>query len=161
MGECIEAAQARLVGNFYGPIDEWEYLTALPCSESERIKLLKWVFSEAPAYWGTRVRAGRILLEVNEEETWQAIEKLVDSSDPDDNGTALTLFEELDDPRCFELARRWLRDEAYPATQLDAIEFLWEIYPEQVHQHLKILVNHENIYSRQRAQKLLAQYNSQ
>lgn len=161
MGECIEAAKARLVvGDFYGT-DEWEYLVALPCSDSERLELLKWVFSEAPAYWGTRVRAGRILLEVNEEETWQIIEKLVESPDPDDNGTALTLFEELDDPRCLELARCWLRDEAYPITQLDAIEFLWEIYPEQVYQRLKILVNHENIYARQRAKALLARYNSQ
>jgi hypothetical protein len=161
MDECIEAAKARLVWDFYGPVDEWEYLAGLPCSESERMELLKWVFAEGPGYWDTRVRAGRILLQEDEAETWQTIEKLVDSPDPDDNGTALTLFEELDDPRCFELARRWLSDEAHSATQLDAIEYLWEIYPEQVHQRLKILVNHENIYSRPRAQKLLAQYNSQ
>jgi len=53
----------------------------------------------------------------NEVETWQTIKKLVASSDPDDNGTALTLFESTGDARGLELAQDWLNDGVDPATQ--------------------------------------------
>jgi hypothetical protein len=109
--DTLEEAFQRLTKYQYLTDEEWETLPTLVSSESEWILLLKWIFIKSLGYWYTRARAGRILLQHNEQETWEILEKLVDSSDPDDNGTALTLFEELNDPRGLELARRWLSDE--------------------------------------------------
>lgn len=129
----LDQVKERLKRDFHDPGSEWEYVkSSLPFNESERQLILKWVFLESPAYWETRAKAGLILLEENERETWSAIEKLVESPDPDDNGTALTIFEYTHDPRGPELAQKWLSDNTHPATRLEAINFLKDIYPDDM-----------------------------
>ena len=141
----IDEAKQRLQRDFASPTDEWDYLLSLISqSESDKIPLLKWVFEESPAYWDTRANAGIILLKEEELETWQTIVKLVESSNPDDNGTALTLFETTGDPRGLELAQYWLNDTVHPATQIEATVFLKDIVPDKVKACLQTLINHEN-----------------
>src|SRR5689334_1385879 len=98
MTSILDEAKVRFQKDFLSPSHSWDYLESLiKKSESERLPLFQWVFEEAPAYWDTRARAGMILLKENEIETWQTIQKLVASTDPDDNGTALTIFERTGD----------------------------------------------------------------
>jgi hypothetical protein len=159
--DILQEAKKRFERGFHSPAAEWEYLNSLMTHpEPQRHALLEWVFSESPAYWDTRARAGQVLLEENEEETWEIIERLVHSGDPDDNGTALTMFENLGDPRGLELAQQWLAEDAHLATQFEAIDFLWDIYPAQVHQRLQALVDHPRESVRRRARNLLAEFES-
>jgi hypothetical protein len=152
----LEEVKTRLARDFASSVEEWEYVTSFgQRAESERLALFKWVFTESPAYWATRARAGQVLLGVDEEGTWEIVEGLVASSDPDDNGTALTLFETLNDPRGVELARRWLTDEANVFTQLEAAVYLQDVYPEQVRQRLQVLADHPTPNIQKWAQSLL------
>lgn len=155
MTNILDEAKTRLQHDFLSPSAEWEYLESLiHKSKSDRIRLLEWVFAESPAFWDTRVFAGMILLKENELETWQIIRKLVESTDPDDNGTALTLFEHTGDPRGPELAQYWLNGTANPVTQIEAINFLKNIYPDKVWARVQALVNHEDPYIQRAAKKL-------
>ena len=145
----------RLQKDFLSPSHEWEYLESLiQKSRLERLSLLHWVFEESPAYWETRAQAGMILLRENESETWQILKKLVASADPDDNGTALTLFESTGDPRGVELAQDWLNDGVHPATQIEAIDFLKDNFPDKVWERLQVLSNREDPDIRNTARKL-------
>jgi hypothetical protein len=155
MSNILDEAKTRLQRDFDSPGTEWEYLESLiRKSEVERLPLLKWVFEQSPAYWETRAHAGEILLQVNEIETWQILKNLVASADPDDNGTALTLFESIGDPRGIELAQDWLNDGVHPATQIEAINFLKDIYPERARLRVQALQNHEDSNIRNAATKL-------
>ena len=155
MTSILEEAKLRLQKDFLSSSHEWEYLESLiNKSEPEWLSLLHWVFEESPAYWDTRARAGMILLQENEVETWQIIERLVASADPDDNGTALTVFENTGDPRGIELAQDWLNDGVHPATQIEAITFLKNIYPERVWSRVQALSNHEDPNIRKTAKRL-------
>jgi HEAT repeat protein len=157
--DIIEEAIKRFEEGFHSPKAEWEYLNSLiGRSESERFPLLKWGFLESPASWDTRAKAGLALFEEDERDTWQLIEKLVDSSDPDDNGTALTIFERMGDPRGMQLAQRWLTDQAPTATQFEAIDYLRGVYPELVRERLHALSSHAKENVRRRAQKVLAEF---
>ncbi|MGH2543487.1 MAG: hypothetical protein ACRDIB_11840 [Ardenticatenaceae bacterium] len=158
--DLLSAAREHLSRDYHSLSDEWEALTSLAHSEPERVILLKWVFAESPAYWATRATAGELLLQDDENETWKIIERLVDSSDPDDNGTVLTLFERLGDPRGLEFARRWLTEKTHPSTQLDATVYLKEAYPEHVRQRLEALTLHDNQNIQRRARELLAEFES-
>ncbi len=155
MTSILDEAKLRLQKDFLSPSHEWEYLESLmKSSESERLPLLHWVFEESPAYWDTRAHAGMILLQENEVETWQTLKRLVAIADPDDNGTALTIFENTGDPRGIELAQNWLNDGVHPATQIEAINFLKNIYPERVSLRVQALSNHEDPNIRETAKRL-------
>ncbi|MBL8077300.1 MAG: hypothetical protein JNM55_05000 [Anaerolineales bacterium] len=155
MISILDEAKLRLQKDFISPSHEWDYLESLiKKSESERLLLLQWVFEKSPAYWDTRARAGMILFQENEIETWQIIGKLVTSADPDDNGTALTIFERTGDPRGLELAQDWLNDGVHLATQVEAINFLKNIYPDRVWSRVQALSNHEDPNYRKTAKKL-------
>ncbi len=155
MTSILDEAKLRLQKDFLSPSHEWEYLESLmKRSESERLPLLHWVFEESPAYWDTRAHAGMILLQENEVETWQTLKRLVAIADPDDNGTALTIFENTGDPRGIELAQNWLNDGVHPATQIEAINFLKNIYPERVSLRVQALSNHEDPNIRETAKRL-------
>ena len=155
MSNILDEAKSRLQRDFDSPSTEWKYLESLiKKSEPERLSLLKWVFEESHAYWETRAQAGMILLHENEIETWQILKKLVASADPDDNGTALTLFENTGDSRGVELAQNWLNDGVHPATQIEAIHFLKNTFPEKVRQRVEALQNHEDPNIRNAATKL-------
>jgi hypothetical protein len=138
----LEVVQKRLQMDFL-PHEEWDYVKSMADeSEGERLAILTWVFTKSLAFWDTRARAGLLLLSEKESETWQLIEDLVDSIDPDDNGTALTLFEMTHDARGYELARKWLENvNTHPATQLEAIAFLHDRYPEKAKLRLQSLLN--------------------
>ncbi len=155
MTSILDEAKSRLQKDFPSPSAEWEYLEALiKKSEVERLSLLHWVFEESPAYWDTRAHAGMILLQESEVETWQTLKRLVTSADPDDNGTALTIFESTGDPRGIEWAQDWLNDGVHPATQIEAISFLKSIYPERVWSRVQALSNHEDPNIRKTAKRL-------
>ena len=155
MTSILEEAKLRLQKDFLSSSHEWEYLESLiKKSKSERLALLHWVFEESPAYWDTRAHAGMILLQENEVETWQTLKRLVASADPDDNGAALTVFENTGDPRGIELAQAWLNDGVHPATQIEAINFLKNIYPERVWLRVQALSNHEDPNIRHTAKRL-------
>lgn len=154
----LKEAKKLLSKDYKSPDDEWNTLNPLAHAEPRRTELLTWIFANSPAYWETRARAGLILFKQNTQETWRIVEALVDSSDPDDNGTALTLFENLDDPHTFELAYRWLTRQTHPSTQLDASVYLRETYPEQVKQQLTRLMQHKDKNVRRRAQMLLSDF---
>lgn len=158
--DILEDAKKRLVKDFYSPVDEWKYLNALVAqAEEQRLAVYQWVFAESPAYWDTRARAGKVLLQEDETAAWTILERLVYSTDPDDNGTALTLFEELDDSRGMQLARHWLTEDVHPITQLEAADYLRGIYPEQASQCLHRLLKHWQENIRHRAHELLIQFN--
>ncbi len=155
MTNILDEAKLRLQRDFPSPSDERDYLESLMNrSEADRLPLLRWVFEESLAYWDTRAWAGIILLQENEAETWQTIKKLVASANPDDNGTALTIFERTGDPRGVELAKDWLNDRVHPATQIEAINFLINIYPEQIWPRLRVLMHHKNPIIRNTAKRL-------
>jgi hypothetical protein len=157
----LDEAKTRLQHDFISPTAEWAYLTSLiEKAESQRLELLKWVFEESLAYWDTRARAGVVLLQEDNVNTWQIVRNLVDSDDPDDNGTALTLFEITADPRAAELAQKWLNDGVHPVTQLEAINFLKAIYPDKVQLRVQALVNHDNPDIRRAAKKLSDELNA-
>lgn len=158
--DILEDAKKRLVKDFYSPIDEWAYLNSLVAqAEEQRLAVYQWVFAESPAYWDTRARAGKVFLQEDETAAWAILESLVYSSDPDDNGTALTLFEELDDSRGIQLARHWLTEVVHPITQLEAADYLRDIHPEPVRQCLQRLLKHSQESIRHRAHELLIECN--
>ena len=155
MTNILDEAKSRLQKDFLSPSHEWDYLESLiQKSESDRLLLLHWAFEESPAYWDTRAHAGMILLEENEFETWQTLKRLVASSDPDDNGTALTIFEKTGDLRGLELAQDWLNDGVHLATQLEAISFLKDVYPEKVWACVQILSTNDDSNIRNAAKRL-------
>ena len=155
MTNILDEAKSRFQKDFLSPSHEWDYLESLiEKSKSDRLPLLHWVFEESCAYWDTRAHAGMILLEENEFETWQTLKRLVASSDPDDNGTALTIFEKTGDLRGLELAQDWLNDGAHPATQLEAISFLKDICPEKVWVRVQALSANEDSNIRNAAKRL-------
>lgn len=157
----FDKIKERFQHDFISPNLEWEYLeSSLKNNDSERIPILEWVFSNSPAYWDTRARAGLILLQENEQETWSMLEKLVDSADPDDNGTALTVFELTGDSRGFEYAKRWLADNIHPATQIEAINFLKELYPDEVLKSLVVLTDHSDPNIRKTAKRIMDELES-
>jgi len=142
---ALNEIKERLQHDFGSPQAEWEFLEPLlKANVPDRDSILKWVFSKSPAYWDTRARAGLILLQENESETWSTIETLIASANPDDNGTVLTMFELTRDPRGPEIAKRWLTDDVHPATQIEAANFLKEIYPDEVLTRLQSLANHKD-----------------
>jgi hypothetical protein len=154
----LEEIKKRFEKDFHSPIDEWEYLSSFVArGKPERLSILRWIFSKSPAYWDTRAKAGQILLQQNEEETWKIIEKLIHSNDPDDNGTALTLLQSLNDPHGIQLAQQWLTEDTHPATQFEASWYLWNIFPDQVRQRLKALLDHSEESIRRRASEMLSE----
>jgi hypothetical protein len=145
MTNILDEAKTSLQHDFGLPSAEWKYLESLiEKSESERLPLLKWVFEESPAFWDTRAKAGMVLLQEDEADTWQSIKRLVESTDPDDNGTALTIFEITGESKGIELAQTWLSIDTHPATQIEAVRFLKDIVPDKVWNHVLALARHEN-----------------
>jgi len=155
MSTILEEAKLRLRQDFISPSSEWEYLESLISkSETDRFPLLKWVFEKSPAYWESRARAGLVLSQNNEADVWEILKNLVESHDPDDNGTALTFFEKTGDPRRLELAKIWLSSSAHPVTQLEAIDFLKDVYPDEVQVCLRALFNNPSPDIQQSARKI-------
>ena len=161
MTHILEEAQVRFQKDFLSPSHEWDYIEALiKKSETERLPLLHWIFEKSFAYWDTRARAGMILLQENEIETWQIIKNLVSSANPDDNGTALVLFERTRDPRGLEMAQDWLNDGVHPVTQLEAIEFLKHTYPQKALSHARTLIHHKDLKIQNAARRLIDELTS-
>lgn len=155
MTNILEEAKLGLQKDFLSPSHQWDFLqTLLEKSDTDRLPLLLWVFEESPAYWDTRAQVGMLLLQENELEIWLTIRRLVASTDPDDNGTALTIFERTGDPRGLELAQDWLREGVHPATQIEAINFLKKVYPEKVWARVQALCNHDDPNIRRTAKRL-------
>ena len=156
---ALNEVKERFQHDFASPNLEWAYLESLlKKNSSERIPILKWVFSDSPAYWDTRARAGLILLQENEQETWSILERLVESVDPDDHGSALVVFEMIGDPRGFEYARRWLADDIHPATQIEAINFLKEMYPDEAFARLQSLTKYSDPEIQKTANRMMSEF---
>ena len=156
---ALNEVKERFQHDFTSPNLEWEYLESmLKKNGSARIPILEWVFSDSPAYWDTRARAGLILLQENEQEAWSMLERLVDSADPDDNGSALTVFEIIGDPCGFEYAKRWLADDIHPATQIEAINFLKEMYPDEAFARLQSLTKYSDPDIQKTAKRMMDEF---
>lgn len=155
----LDEVKERLQRDFGSPRAEWEFLEPLlEASGLERTSILKWVFLHSPAYWDTRARTGLILLQENESEAWLIIKKLVASADPDDHGTALTIFELTGDPRGPKYAKKWLSENVHPATQSEAIVFLKEIFPDEAWERLQALAHHTDANIRKSAERLMSEW---
>jgi hypothetical protein len=153
--DILDAVKSTLQHDSPSPEAEWaELMSLLEGSPSNRLSVLKWVFEESPAYWQTRARAGMELLLEDASETWIAIGKLVESADPDDNGTALNIFELTGDPRGPQLALKWLEDSVHPATQIETVVFLKDKMPERARAHLSRLLSHPNADYRRSAARI-------
>lgn len=135
--------------------NEWEIVTQLIVEAPAQSRiLLEWLFETHAGYVDTRVKAGREILAIDSGNGWKTLEKLINSSDPDDRDTALTLLIETHDARSTVWAKELLHDR-YPYLSLEAAEFLLQTYPDEVEDALSILVSNEQQWVREEAERLL------
>jgi hypothetical protein len=87
---------------------------------------------------------------------WFILETLINSRNPDDRDTGLTVLGRSGNADKYYLAKPILND-PYPYLQFDAVELLQKIYPEEVKSILWSLATHETVWVRENAQKLLLQ----
>jgi hypothetical protein len=159
MTNIIEAYQQkmRMVPDNGLPDNELVIVDELlksPPDEADTI--LEWIFAEHKGYIEARARAGLKFLEKNPMQGWFILETLINSRNPDDRDTGLTVLGRSGNADKYYLAKPILND-PYPYLQFDAVELLQKIYPEEVKSILWSLATHETVWVRENAQKLLLQ----
>ncbi len=138
---------------------EWQLVENLLAEYPvERDTILRWVYAELPGYVWTRMQAGELFIADFPEEGWQIVERLIQSEDPDDRDTALSLLVKFDDPRGPMLTRSMLHD-PWPYLQFDAIEYLKNVYPTEAREALLSLLQHEDLQVRKQASMILNEFN--
>jgi hypothetical protein len=138
-------------------LDIIEELLENPPNEVDTI--LEWIFTEHKGYIEPRARAGLKFLEKNPTQGWLILERLINSSDPDNRDTALTVLGKVSNTDKYYLAKPLLKD-PYPYLQFDAVELLLGIYPEEAKSVLWQLANHETeAWVRENSRKLLLEMN--
>jgi HEAT repeat protein len=155
MFNILVEAKELLRRDYGSPDADWQVISKLlDKAPDQRQRLMEWIFAEHQGYVNTRTQAGREILSNDPEQGWRILERLINSEDPDDRDTALTLLAESRDPRAYPLARRIL-DDPYPYLQFDAIEFLKSIYPVEVAITLRNLSEHKLEWVQDEARGLL------
>ncbi len=153
--DLIEKARKLLDPEPY-MADQWEMLNQLLCgeTESDREDVLFWVFTKHRGYTYVRMKAGIEFTQRKPEVAWPALEQLIGGPDSDDRDAALSVLAEIKDPRGYPLARPLLND-PYPYLQFDAIDFLQEVYPEEVYAALQGLLENPLEWNRDTARERL------
>jgi hypothetical protein len=137
---------------------EWATLLQVLNEHPDKVAdLYAWMLSNHKGYVEPRVRAGQELHKIDPEWLRSALEVLIQSSDPDDRDTAVLLSIEFRDLQVFALAKPLLHD-PYPYLQFEAVELLKDVYPNDVLVALRGLLNHEEKWAREEAQKLLTDW---
>ena len=120
-----------------------------------RQELLRWELEEGKRFVDPRKQAGLTLFRENPSQVWSILEKLVASSDPDDRDTACETLQEINEPRAYPLVKPLLHDQ-YPYLQLEACDFLKNIYPDEVTRTLTELLQNPNESIQIAAKELLS-----
>ena len=139
--------------------NDWEELNAfLSLSEqlefTNRAEFVKWVFQSLKGYIVTRKEAGLRFMHEQPDEGWIIISELIESIDPDDRDTASEVIRELQDPKGDDFVKQLL-DDRWPYIQLDACEYLFSRFPEDVRPVLQKLSKHDREWVREYAKKML------
>jgi hypothetical protein len=137
---------------------EWDVLNRVLDRHPDRATdLFAWMLTEHKGYVAPRVQAGQELRKIDPVQLRSALERLIQSGDPDDRSTAVLLLKESRDSQIFAFAKPLLRD-PYPYLQFEAVELLKDVYPNDVRVTLRGLLDHEEKWAREEAQKLLTDW---
>ena len=153
----LEELKELLNQDWGSPSSEWSVIKPFLHNNPQlQTTTLKWIFKDSITYWDTRAQAGLHLLKDDNVDVWSILETLVDSDDIDDHGTALTLFELVNDHKGSALAKRLLRDDVNPLSKLEALDYLLRISPVYVLDILPSLelISHQESKIREWAQKI-------
>ncbi len=160
MSDMLAILRARFQHDPGSSTAQWQLVENILAEyPAERDTILRWVYAELPGYVWTRMQAGEFFIADFPEEGWQIVERLIQSEDPDDRDTALSLLVKLNDPRGPMLARSMLRD-PWPYMQFDAIEYLKNVYPTEAREALLSLLQHEDLRVRKQASSILNEFSS-
>lgn len=131
-----------------------EVKLALSESVPEKNKVLQWIFREYKGFTYYRSRAGVHYVSTYPADGWTILEELINSKDPDDRDTAISVISEMSDSRGDSLALKLLLDD-YPYLQFAAVEMLMKTHRQEVLNVLKELTSHKEQWVREKAYKLL------
>ncbi len=143
MGTVEEYAERmRMAPDEDQPGNEWDIVSQLLTNPPDEFDaILEWIFTWHKGYVAPRVIAGLKFIERNPAQGWTALEQLIHSDDPDDRDTALQTLEGSKNQNQYFLAKSLLQDE-YRYLQVEAIDLLREIFPDEVEDALRSLANH-------------------
>jgi len=134
---------------------QWnEVKFALGESEPKKNEILQWIFCEYKGFTYYRSRAGVHYVSTYPDKGWAILEELINSEDPDDRDTAISVISEISDSRGDSLALKLLVDD-YPYLQFAAVEVLMKTHRNEVLNVLNKLTTHKEQWVREKAYELL------
>jgi HEAT repeat protein len=158
MDLTLESAKEMLTKDIYksdlAELNAFEQFVQL-LDVNDRIELLKWMFRDnTNAFVGTRTLAGLTYYQERPGDAWELIKQLRESNDDYDRDTAFYVLRKIKIPECLPLLKPLL-DDAY--LQIEAIDYLVDIFPEEVNHKLHELASSPDRNKRDAALRRLGQ----
>lgn len=128
-------------------------------SEPEKNEILQWIFREYKGFTYYRSRAGVHYVSTYPDDGWAILHEMINSEDPDNRDTAISVISEIRDSRGDSLALKLLSDD-YPYLQFAAVEILMKTHRNEVLNVLHELTTHKEQWVREKAYQLLLEIKS-